>query len=76
MSKTTLGVDNAALIADLLGGHGGYNDRPENDAEMLVIRCVFMNPYWSEPSVRHDLLPEFIQELQQALIDPGEAQAA
>ncbi|MBD3752965.1 MAG: hypothetical protein IE935_11195, partial [Micrococcales bacterium] len=29
VSRTTLGVDNAALIASLLGGHGGYNDRPE-----------------------------------------------
>ncbi|MBU3974924.1 MAG: hypothetical protein KKE42_14120, partial [Alphaproteobacteria bacterium] len=76
VSRTTLGVDNAALIASLLGGHGGYNDRPEGDAEMLVIRCVFMNPYWSAPSVRHDLLPRFIEELRQALVGPIEAQAA
>ncbi|MDP1777205.1 MAG: pyridoxal-dependent decarboxylase, partial [Brevundimonas sp.] len=76
VSKTTLGVDNAALIADLLGGYGGYNDRPEGDAEMLVIRCVFMNPYWSDPSVRHDLLPRFIEELRQALVSPIVAQTA
>ena len=37
---------------------------------MLVIRCVFMNPYWSDPSVRHDLLPRFIEELRQALVGP------
>ncbi len=76
VSKTTLGADNAALIADLLGGHGGYNDGSESDAGMLVIRCVFMNPYWSEPSVPHDLLPRFIEELRQALADPDEAKAA
>jgi glutamate/tyrosine decarboxylase-like PLP-dependent enzyme len=76
VSRTTLGVDNAALIADLLSGHGGYNDRPESDAEMLVVRCVFMNPYWSEPSVRQDLLPRFIEELRQALAEPDKAQAA
>jgi glutamate/tyrosine decarboxylase-like PLP-dependent enzyme len=76
VSKTTLGVDNAALIAHLLAGHGGYDDRPRGEGEMLVIRCVFMNPYWSEPSVRHDLLPRFIEELRQALASPIEAQAA
>lgn len=76
VSKTTLGVDNAALIAHLLAGHGGYDDRPRGEGEMLVIRCVFMNPYWSEPSVRHDLLPRFIEELRQALAGPIEAQAA
>jgi hypothetical protein len=76
VSKTTLGADNAVLIADLLGGHGGYDDRSEGDAGMLVIRCVFMNPYWSEPSVRRDLLPRFIEELRQALADPDEAKAA
>lgn len=76
VSKTTLGADNAALIADLLGGHGGYNDRSEGDAGMLVIRCVFMNPYWSDPSVRHDLLANFIEELRQALAGPDEAKAA
>ena len=76
VSRTTLGADNAALIADLLGGHGGYDDRSEPDAGMVVIRCVFMNPYWSEPSVARDLLPRFIDELRQALAEPDEAKAA
>lgn len=76
VSKTTLGVDNAALVDDLLGGHDGYNDRPQGEAEMLVIRCVFMNPYWSEPSVRRDLLPRFIEELRQAVARPIETEAA
>lgn len=76
VSKTTLGVDNAALVADLLARHEGYDDRPAGDAGMVVIRCVFMNPYWCEPSVRRDLLPRFVGELRAALSGPIEAQAA
>ena len=76
VSKTTLGADNAALIAEVLGSHGLCNDLSEGDAEMLVIRCVFMNPYWSEPSVQTDLLPRFVHELRRALGNPEEAHAA
>lgn len=76
VSKTTLGVDNAALIAALLAGHGGHGDRPGGGGEMLVIRCVFMNPYWTEPSVRQDLLPRFLGDLRDALDGATAAQAA
>jgi len=76
VSKTTLGRDNAALKAASLAGHGGYDDAPDGLGGMLVIRCVFMNPYWSEPSVRQDLLPRFIKELREALVEADVAQAA
>lgn len=76
VSKTTLGVDNAALIAGHLASYGGYDEQPDSAGEMLVIRCVFMNPYWTEPSVPQDLLPRFIEELLEALIDADAALAA
>ena len=73
VSKTTLGADNAALIAGVLAGHDG---RPDTDAGMLVIRCVFMNPYWSEPPVTQELLPRFVGELRGALSAAEPARAA
>ncbi|MDZ4317277.1 MAG: pyridoxal-dependent decarboxylase, partial [Phenylobacterium sp.] len=76
VSKTTLGADNAALIANVLAGYGGHDNRLDGEGEMLVIRCVFMNPYWSEPSVRQELLPRFIEELREALTDADSARAA
>ncbi len=76
VSRTTLGVDNAALIANVLARHGGHDDRPGGGGEMLVIRCVFMNPYWSEPSVRQELLPRFIEELREALAGLNATEAA
>ena len=76
VSKTTLGLDNAALIADLLGAYGGCSDLPPDETQMVVIRCVFMNPYWSEPSVRRELLPHFIEELGQAMAQSVKAEAA
>ncbi len=76
ISKTTLGRDNAAMMAAVLAGHDGCDDSPDGHGGMLVIRCVFMNPYWSEPSVRQDLLPRFINELREALTCADQAQAA
>lgn len=75
VSKTTLGRDNAALMASVLAGHGGHDDA-DGHGVMLVIRCVFMNPYWAEPSVRQDLLPRFIKELREAVAEADLAQAA
>lgn len=76
VSKTKLGRDNAALMAAVLAGHDGHDDVPDGHGGLLVIRCVFMNPYWSEPSVRQDLLPRFIKELREALADADRSQAA
>jgi len=76
VSKTTLGRDNAALMTTVLAGHDGFDDAPDGHGEMLVIRCVFMNPYWTEPSVRQDLLPRFIKELREALAAADRTQAA
>ncbi|MGZ9098426.1 MAG: pyridoxal phosphate-dependent decarboxylase family protein [Brevundimonas sp.] len=76
VSKTTLGADNAALIADGLAMYGGHDDRPDGRREMLVIRCVFMNPYWSEPSVGEELLPRFTEELRAAMAEADAVRAA
>jgi len=76
VSKTTLGADNAALIDNVLAGYGGQDDGPGGGREMLVIRCVFMNPYWSESSVRQELVSGFIEELRDALASLNASQAA
>lgn len=76
VSKTVLGVDNAALIAAVLDRHGGHAPDAGGRMEMLVIRCVFMNPYWCEPSVGQALLPCFVEELRSALADADRLQAA
>lgn len=56
VSKTTLGADYAAQKRAHLACYGGAED-----AEGLVmIRCVFMNPYWSVPAYREALVPQFI----------------
>lgn len=73
VSKTTLGADNAAFIAGVLAGHDG---RLDTNAGMLVIRCVFMNPYWSESPVTQELLPGFVEELRGALSAAEPARAA
>lgn len=56
VSKTTLGADYAAVIARHVEGFGGVVDAPG----MVLVRCVFMNPYWAAPEYRAALFPSFI----------------
>ncbi|WP_420430732.1 pyridoxal phosphate-dependent decarboxylase family protein [Hyphobacterium sp.] len=60
VSKTVLGRENyGELINAHLAGYGG-----KADAESLVLlRCVFMNPFWRNESVRSFLMPRFIARL-------------
>ncbi|MBW8305008.1 MAG: hypothetical protein K0M78_14005 [Brevundimonas sp.] len=63
VSKTTLGPDYAAVIARHVEGYGGVVDAPG----MVLVRCVFMNPYWAAPEFRTALFPPFIALVREGL---------
>ncbi len=63
VSKTTLGADYAAVIARHVEGFGGVVDAPG----MVLVRCVFMNPYWAAPEYRAALFPPFIGLVREGL---------
>jgi glutamate/tyrosine decarboxylase-like PLP-dependent enzyme len=71
VSKTTLGPDYAAAVARHVDGFGGVVDAPG----MVLIRCVFMNPYWAAPEFREALFPPFIALVRESLDDSLEAAA-
>ncbi|MBI2260753.1 MAG: decarboxylase [Caulobacterales bacterium] len=70
VSKTTLGPDYAAAIARHVDGFGGVVDAPG----MVLVRCVFMNPYWAVPAFRAALFPSFIALVRDSL--GGDLEAA
>ena len=49
-----------------------YGGEADSDA-LVLIRCVFMNPYWASRDVREHLIPEFIDFLKDCIarIDQG-----
>lgn len=55
VSRTTLGADYAAQKARHIAAYGGLED----EAGLVMIRCVFMNPYWASPELRAHLIPRF-----------------
>ena len=55
VSKTTLGEASAAVVARHVARWRGTVDT----SRLTLIRCVFTNPYWSEPNVRASLFSEF-----------------
>mgnify|MGYP002630239236 CR=1 FL=1 len=61
VSRTTLSaVENAKLI-DLHVSR--FKGRVDTD-HLVLIRCVFMNPFWSVEAIREALIPEFIDEVR------------
>jgi glutamate/tyrosine decarboxylase-like PLP-dependent enzyme len=61
VSKTVLSAESYdALIAAHVGTWQGECDSDE----LVLLRCVFMNPFWSNPDVERALLPAFIATLQ------------
>ncbi|WP_292100357.1 pyridoxal-dependent decarboxylase [Brevundimonas sp.] len=66
VSKTTLGDDYAAVIARHVSGYGGVRDTPG----LVLVRCVFMNPYWAGPAFRTALFPPFIALLREVIARP------
>lgn len=71
VSRTTLGAEYARLIDRHVQGYAGVRD-----AEGLVlVRCVFMNPYWSAARNRKLLFPQFADFIRcHAAEGPAEAQ--
>ena len=71
VSKTTLGADYAGAVARHVEGFGGVVDAPG----MVLVRCVFMNPYWAAPELRAALFPAFIALVREGLGRDFEAAA-
>lgn len=63
VSKTTFAAGWEALRTEHVKGYKGHLDADE----MLVIRCVVMNPYWCQPSVRDRVGGLFADELRAAV---------
>ena len=60
VSKTVLGREN---YGELINAHlAGYGGRADADS-LVLLRCVFMNPFWRNESVRSFLMPRFIDRL-------------
>ncbi len=61
ISKTTLIPENyGALMQAHMDQTGGAIDCDH----MVLLRCVFMNPFWAKEAVSNQLLPELAIELQ------------
>ncbi|WP_323761958.1 pyridoxal phosphate-dependent decarboxylase family protein [Maricaulis sp.] len=61
VSKTKLAVANyRRLIDSHLDQYGGQADC----GSLVLIRCVFMNPFWRDPEVRAALMPRFLERLE------------
>jgi glutamate/tyrosine decarboxylase-like PLP-dependent enzyme len=68
MSRTTLARDACpALIDAHVASYGGVRDADT----LVLLRCVVMNPFWAEESVRKRLIPELIGELKQIIAATG-----
>lgn len=60
LSRTVLSTESyEALIDAHVAGYGGGRD----SSELVLLRCVFMNPFWSNRAVSDHLIPRFIETL-------------
>ncbi|WP_421785076.1 pyridoxal phosphate-dependent decarboxylase family protein [Hyphobacterium sp.] len=60
VSKTVLKVEN---YSELINAHlADYGGRPDTDS-LVLLRCVFMNPFWRNETVRSFLMPRFVARL-------------
>lgn len=61
MSRTVL---STAAYPDLISSHvESYGGRQDCD-RLVLVRCVAMNPFWAEPAIRSQLLPQLAAELR------------
>lgn len=60
VSKTTLA---GAAHAKMIGRHVGSFSGTMDDDRLVLIRCVFMNPFWSDPETFRKLTEELIADL-------------
>lgn len=61
VSRTTL---NAKESDKLIKLHVSRYEGTIDTDHLVLIRCVFMNPFWSVPAIRESLIPEFIEEVR------------
>jgi glutamate/tyrosine decarboxylase-like PLP-dependent enzyme len=69
LSRTTLGPDYLRQCEHHVARYGGRHDA----SGLLMIRCVFMNPYWSAPDVRDALIPELVAAVAEASASVADA---
>ena len=61
ISQTILTDEN---YPELIKAHvAGYDGEKDCD-QLVLLRCVFMNPFWSNKAVRSALIPEFVATLR------------
>jgi glutamate/tyrosine decarboxylase-like PLP-dependent enzyme len=73
MSRTVLG---AGASSDLIDAHlAAWGGRRDAD-RLVLVRCVVMNPFWSDPATRARLLPQLVAELREIIARTGPDQAA
>lgn len=72
VSRTSLGRADAAQIARHAAAWGGEAD----GEELVLVRCVLMNPYWASPGMRERLCPIILRALRRALNGILELEAA
>lgn len=64
VTTTTLGMpEQRAQIARHVASYGGVVD----EERLVLLRCVFMNPYWASRDIREALVPEFIDVLRRCI---------
>jgi glutamate/tyrosine decarboxylase-like PLP-dependent enzyme len=61
MSRTVL---STAAYPQLISRHVGAYGGSQDCDRLVLLRCVAMNPFWAEPAVRGDLLPQLAAELR------------
>ena len=62
VSKTVLGADYKQQINAHLRRYGGIDD----SGKLVLIRCVFMNPYWANDRIANILAGHFVPSIRQA----------
>ncbi len=68
MSRTVLG---AGASSGLIDAHlSSWRGRRDAD-HLVLVRCVVMNPFWSDPATRARLLPELVAELRGIIARTG-----
>lgn len=73
MSRTVLGAGaSSGLIDAHLAAWGGRRDVDH----LVLVRCVVMNPFWSDPATRARLLPQLVAELREIIARTGPDAAA
>ena len=66
ISKTLLSAES---YDSLISAHVEVYDGQRDVDRLVLLRCVFMNPFWADEGVQAELLPKFISRLGMHLAD-------